>query len=240
MDIRKKSNPVQEDQTTETTTESSQENVSDQTFVLIDRANQRRKVDNFIKHGTILHNNRNNTKTQMVNVERIMIDIGDLDLSKSEAVQKHAERKMVSISKHLCGVATDLTLACLENFNIQLPNKNDAVFIALCCHHKCSWEHYVNRPFLLENGINEVDFRVMILLTSFATCQFTKLTNKQSCEDYGLTDEEKETIGFKAKRILDLGRLLYLKSKSQYKTIKLAYYCQKEASLENCMLICHN
>ncbi|KAG2388705.1 hypothetical protein C9374_000144 [Naegleria lovaniensis] len=61
--------------------------ISNQTFILIDRENQRRKVDNFIKYGTRLHNNKNQPQdgmlaTEIVHVERILADIGDLDLSR--------------------------------------------------------------------------------------------------------------------------------------------------------------
>ncbi|KAF0977860.1 hypothetical protein FDP41_003182 [Naegleria fowleri] len=234
--------------------------ISNQTFILIDRENQRRKVDNFIKYGTRLHNNKNQPQdgitAEIVNVERILADIGDLDLSQVKCIDSHAGenvikgmnmittttttssttrtnnnnnnttsttttttsrdttsttnnnnttssetrdittifsesdnmmlthtccsqsiyRHTISISKHLCGIATDLTLCCLYSLNTTIPHKNKGIFIALCCHHKCTFDGYINKQFLHDCGINETDFKAMTLLTSFATCQFSKLS----------------------------------------------------------------
>ena len=50
-------------------------------------------------------------------MEKLLIDIKDLDLSK-----KIEENKNVILSKHLCGAATDLTLCCLKNFVEHKPD----------------------------------------------------------------------------------------------------------------------
>ncbi|KAL9645690.1 hypothetical protein ABK040_003423 [Willaertia magna] len=230
-----------------------EEEQSKQQFILIDRENQRRKVDNYIRYGKIMHHKKYNDelKVPLVKVNRLMIDIGDLKLSKVNDINNEG-RKSISISKHLCGIATDLTLACLKEYNEDFNNeKNKGIFIALCCHHKCNWKGYINRSFFEENGFNAFDFRVMTLLTSFATCDFEKLSKlkeeeglnnnkkeEEKKEEYiGLTNDEKESIGFMCKRLIDYGRILFLQSLNQYKKVKLMYYCNRDITPENCMLI---
>lgn len=46
------------------------------------------------------------------------IDIKDLDLSKVQALSDAdgKRKKVVALSKHLCGSATDITLKCLINY----------------------------------------------------------------------------------------------------------------------------
>jgi tRNA:m4X modification enzyme len=54
---------------------------------------------------------------------------------------------VVAMSKHLCGVATDLSLRALTT---TLPmTKLKGIAIALCCHHACHWPDYVNPAFFL-------------------------------------------------------------------------------------------
>ena len=37
--------------------------------------------------------------------------------------------------------------------------------IATCCHHRCSWEHYVGRSFFREHGMTEADFQLVSWMT---------------------------------------------------------------------------
>ena len=37
--------------------------------------------------------------------------------------------------------------------------------IATCCHHRCSWEHYVGRKFFQEHGMAEADFQLVSWMT---------------------------------------------------------------------------
>ena len=41
--------------------------------------------------------------------------------------------------------------------------------IATCCHQKCTWATYVNRPFLEGLGIDEEAFALITLMSSWAT-----------------------------------------------------------------------
>ena len=37
--------------------------------------------------------------------------------------------------------------------------------IATCCHHRCSWEHYVGRSFFQEHNMAEADFQLVSWMT---------------------------------------------------------------------------
>ena len=37
--------------------------------------------------------------------------------------------------------------------------------IATCCHHRCSWEHYVGRSFFQEHSMTEADFQLVSWMT---------------------------------------------------------------------------
>lgn len=64
-------------------------------------------------------------------------------------------RDVVGFSKHLCGVATDLSLRCLHN--LKRDEVADAgggalsgVAIALCCHALCEFDDYVGHSLMQE------------------------------------------------------------------------------------------
>ncbi|KAJ3256849.1 hypothetical protein HK103_005093 [Boothiomyces macroporosus] len=100
------------------------------------------------------------------NWKRIIIDIKDLHLSKVENISDHP---LVVYSKHLCGVATDLTLNCVTNYHSE-GRKVGGVLIALCCHQLCKYEQYINPEYLQELNISKKDFEILCYLTTWAVC----------------------------------------------------------------------
>ncbi|KAJ7390527.1 hypothetical protein OS493_024562 [Desmophyllum pertusum] len=155
-------------------------------YLLIDRANNRYKYDRYHRG-----------EDQGPCFQRLNLDIEHLDLSKVPCIQ-NCKRKIVAVSKHLCGAATDLTLRCLmetlstdsgktsaqdtgmEKNTDDRENKRQklaasegpvkGVTLALCCHHCCSWPQYVGRPFLQNIGFTAEDFHLLCCLSSWATC----------------------------------------------------------------------
>ena len=145
--------------------------------------------------------------------ERLRIDIRDLDLAQynpccaeakmtpstdpqATAVRVGAtanfREPVVGISKHLCGVATDLTLRCLANYQRQFRRQQTAdtdsdadsirclpcncqpgvngIAIALCCHGLCEWQDYVGREFWInELQFSSEDFERVKRFSSWAT-----------------------------------------------------------------------
>ncbi|CAK4629303.1 hypothetical protein LEN26_014209 [Aphanomyces euteiches] len=191
-------------------------------FVLIDRAGSRGKADQYIA--------TENTCT------RAKIDIRHLNLAGMEQV---ALKPVVCLSKHLCGVATDLSLRALAN---TLPPVAPSVMsphlvglaVALCCHHACSWEDYVNPQYLLDMGFSSAEFKLMIPLSGWATCGMG--TEGDAVETVlGWSREERTALGRKCKRLFDMGRVHYLRQLGL--CAELVHYCEESESLENCLLL---
>ncbi|XP_043653519.1 tRNA:m(4)X modification enzyme TRM13 homolog [Drosophila teissieri] len=201
--------------------------LSNSQVVLIDRMSLRHKKDNKLA---------NKEK-----VQRIRADIADLKLSALPELKK--TQRTVAISKHLCGAATDLTLRCLLSDE---DVSSDYVLIALCCHHRCSWRSYVGRKFLQEAGIGPREFAILTKMVSWAVCgtglsrerrkametaafQPTETTTQR------LTRQEREQIGQQCKRVLDYGRLEYLRSHGYQAELK--FYVSRDVTLENVVLL---
>ncbi|KFQ53520.1 tRNA:m(4)X modification enzyme TRM13, partial [Nestor notabilis] len=135
------------------------------------------------------------------------------------------------------------------------------IVIALCCHHKCDWTHYVGREFFKSVGLGPVEFHYFQRMSSWATCGMRETTNKASAseeseeqtngaEDHEqtvsgiesgpdtlqgiLTAEERKEIGCLCKRLIDHGRIEYLQQRG-YEAL-LQYYIESAVSLENVLL----
>ena len=199
--------------------------------VLIDRGNNRMKFDKNIRE-----------ECEHTLVERYKCDIKDINLPL--ILKDSASEKVLAISKHLCGVATDLTLRCLN----KISKEQKAAVIAMCCRHVCNSQDYINPGFikkLLENSTQkdtlsyEQFFKCLTKICSYATC------GKRDPEDgdvkevnhfTNLTSKERETVGFIARRIIDEGRLQWCKENWNEKA-SLVKYCDLDTTLENVVLI---
>ena len=89
------------------------------------------------------------------------------------------------MGKHLCGAATDLALlSVLHSLDLA---RLGGLLIALCCHHRCDWDLFVGKEFLLERGFEQQDFNLLCGLTSWATCGSGKPRTRKGKEK-GKTD----------------------------------------------------
>ncbi|NXP69653.1 TRM13 enzyme, partial [Ramphastos sulfuratus] len=145
-------------------------------------------------------------------------------------------------------------------------NKDDCkpvagIVIALCCHHKCDWTHYVGREFFKSVGLGPVEFHYFQRMSSWATCGMRETTTKASTSEESedqtndpeehdqtfsktesgsdtfqgiLTVEERKQIGYLCKLLIDHGRVEYLQQRG-YKAA-LQYYTESAVSLENVLL----
>jgi len=230
-------------------------------MLLVDRASPRHKLD------TRLQQDVSETKAKDdsggVSVTRLRVDIADLHLGQAlETIDEPItdggmKNKVIGISKHLCGVATDLTLRCMIG---TLPiSRLGGFMIALCCHHRCVWSTYVGADFLLDQGFLPEDFSILTSISSWATCGFGR-KYKNNVEDehenetladesetvlhpndryarLGLNETAREELGRQTKRILDYGRVRYLETQTNF-SVKLNYYIESDVTLENALLIC--
>ncbi|XP_010192581.1 PREDICTED: tRNA:m(4)X modification enzyme TRM13 homolog [Mesitornis unicolor] len=161
---------------------------------------------------------------------------------------------------------TDKTKVSSNKSTDNERNKDDCkpvagIVVALCCHHKCDWTHYVGREFFKSVGLGPVEFHYFQRMSSWATCGMRETTAKASTseesedqtnetEDHEqtaskteigsdflqgvLTVEERKEIGCLCKLLIDHGRLEYLQQRG-YKAA-LQYYTESAVSLENVLL----
>ncbi|PKU45816.1 hypothetical protein llap_3902 [Limosa lapponica baueri] len=161
---------------------------------------------------------------------------------------------------------TDKTEVASNNSADNESNKDNwkpvaGIVIALCCHHKCDWTHYVGREFFKSVGLGPLEFHYFQRMSSWATCGMrettAKLSTSEESEDqtndteeheqtfsgtdggsdtlHGiLTVEERKEIGFLCKLLIDHGRIEYLQQRG-YKAA-LQYYTESTVSLENVLL----
>ncbi|XP_034873828.1 tRNA:m(4)X modification enzyme TRM13 homolog isoform X1 [Mirounga angustirostris] len=138
------------------------------------------------------------------------------------------------------------------------------IVIALCCHHRCDWRHYVGKEYFRALGLGAVEFHYFQRMSSWATCGMRKtsleasnLTTKRKDKQNGdseehddggcritdestesvpgfLTVEEKKKIGHLCKLLIDQGRVEYLQQKGF--SPALQYYTDPLVSLENVLL----
>lgn len=125
--------------------------------------------------------------------------------------------------------------------------------IALCCHHRCDWRHYVGKEFFRERGLGPEEFAAFQRMSSWATCGMRKAAETTSehkrdeekeheMSDEAVLDtlngfmsvEDREQIGRLCKRLIDHGRVHYLQKKG-FKT-SMKYYTSRDVSLENVLL----
>ncbi|KAG4105299.1 DUF715-domain-containing protein [Neocallimastix lanati (nom. inval.)] len=184
------------------------------TYVLVDRRNFRMKFDRENKKkkktedtttdneeslvATTTTNNETSIDTIATNDEnsltiqkRLFMDIKDLCLAKLSLLQG---KKLVAVSKHLCGCATDLTLKCLVNYTEAVPNSVKSIFIALCCHQICKYGMYCNPEYLTHYGFNQEDFEKICVLTTWAICgrRESKSSEKNNCDGDNKEVEDEE------------------------------------------------
>ncbi|XP_071438793.1 tRNA:m(4)X modification enzyme TRM13 homolog [Hetaerina americana] len=205
-----------------------------------------------VDKGTLRHKSENKIKEPSLdNVNRYRVDIADLRLSHLPPAL--TVDRCIAVSKHLCGVATDLALRCVIN-GIEESDKLtvEGIVIAVCCHHRCNWSSYTGKDFLLENGFNPSDFGVMCGIASWATCGSSQrkyvpsykeeVSNENASHGWAgerekrldLNPVERAGYGQMVKNLLDYGRKMYLE-RAGYKCI-LRYYVHPEVSPENVCL----
>lgn len=149
----------------------------DSVYVLIDRAHTRGKADRFIES---LESARGDSEKARKLVMRAKVDIRHLNFA---GMQEVVEKPVVCMSKHLCGVATDLSLRAITHTlprgSIESEKELTAasvspyfkgLAIALCCHHVCAWEDYVAPEFFEQQGFQDHEFPLLTSMTSWATC----------------------------------------------------------------------
>uniref|UniRef100_A0A182QDB4 tRNA:m(4)X modification enzyme TRM13 n=1 Tax=Anopheles farauti TaxID=69004 RepID=A0A182QDB4_9DIPT len=195
--------------------------------LLVDRASHRHKKDNKIETRDI--------------VQRVRADIADLELMRVDLLGTC--RQLAGIGKHLCGSATDLALRCLvRSRRANGATRVKGCLFALCCHHRCEWRTFAGKQFLREHGLGRVDFERIMRMVSWAVCGTGRSRERTEPEDSekrdrcGLTRLEREAIGRRCKRLLDIARAKYMERHGYEAHLK--YYVPSDVTLENVALVC--
>lgn len=112
------------------------------------------------------------------------------------------------------------------------------------------WNSYVGKELFIKWGLSAADFALMSKMGSWATCSKTtrewELEIQDQAAKYGhaseklhpnygrLSHKTREDIGIMCKRLIDVGRLEYLRQHN-YKS-NLCYYVPVTDTLENVLL----
>lgn len=141
------------------------------------------------------------------------------------ALQAHPPwppRRVLACAKHLCGGATDIALRSL----LRRGGVPAAVCIATCCHHRCDAASYVNLPFLEELGLlaREGDVERLASMAGWAVGGRGDVAARRR-------------LGMMAKRVLDLGRVAWLRDTLELPDAMLVHYIGKEVTPENIAII---
>jgi tRNA:m4X modification enzyme len=128
-------------------------------IVLVDRAAVRHKAD------------RELSKAPHCTFARIKSDIADVSLQRVTELQG---KRIVAVSKHLCGGATDLALRAVKIASTPGEGATaidvHGIAIATCCHHRCTWDQYVSQAWFTEQVRLVLFIVIMALRQTLVTC----------------------------------------------------------------------
>lgn len=216
-------------------------------YLLVDRDNPRLKFDKKIANDSV------DDGIIGVKVERLKVDIKDLKLIEAlrsfrGSSDGNSEMKYIGISKHLCGVATDLTLRCLisTSRDSELEKKGlhfGGCLVAMCCRHCCKYDWLLceSKKYLKENfDIDESNFVYFRKMFAWATSGVNPQMSKTDTGDHftGLSFEDREKIGLKMRRMLDESRKYAMEQRGF--EVQIVRYVEREISLENNCIIIKN
>lgn len=242
-------------------------------LVLVERRAYRFKAERNIRGGASVGEGRAGTSgdgsapasapgaSPGTKVERLRVDIKDLDIARVEAVKG---RDVVITGKHLCGSATDLALrCCLANTNGGCDGEKASaaacrvtgVALATCCHHRSEWRSYVNKPFLRDLGFGRDDFPRLARMSSWACDGAAPGVGSakrprspagdmdadehqqpiEEADDGEMSKAEKHEIGGMIKTLIDVGRLQWLNERGL--SGRLVGYVNTGVSPENRLIV---
>ncbi|XP_063154405.1 tRNA:m(4)X modification enzyme TRM13 homolog isoform X1 [Candoia aspera] len=169
------------------------------------------------------------------------------------------------VTKRLKTDGTNINYHCPDKMHNKCVTENwnpvVGIVVALCCHHRCEWKHYVGQDFFTRVGLGPMEFNFFKRMTSWATCGMRERTtettrsgiqnkerrnkdehdqddinpecNLDSLQGLLTTDERKQ-IGHLCKLLIDHGRIKYLEQRG-YEAV-LQHYTDSSVSLENVLL----
>lgn len=196
-------------------------------FGLIDRGTNRMKMDS-----KIIKDCQDKETKLLPKIKRSRIDIEHLQLDNF--LESEKPDQIVCISKHLCGVATDLTLKLLLHSSLLLDGKFHGLLVAMCCRHVCHYSQLLpeSRNYLTQHGVtNEQDFVTLRRMVTWAVCGNRGETT--TAHESGLLSSEREELGLAARRMIDESRVHAAQKAMPQYNVELFKYTDKSITLEN-------
>ena len=137
------------------------------------------------KQGNKRSSDNNNKRV----IQRVTVDIGSLDLE--QFCPKH--QKCFCMSKHLCGPASDLSIASIARM---ASDRRPAVAaIATCCHYLCTWDSFQGRAFWEACGLTKEDFVVAVAASQWASLESRKKSKTPiDHEDNNLPTQKRKRV----------------------------------------------
>jgi hypothetical protein len=182
----------------------------DAKFLLVDREPRRNKKENKFK--------------EEIEIVRLRMDICDLDLGliNQQRVFTNSISEILIITKHLCGVATDLALLSAKRSGLKVR-----LCMAPCCHHACDWELFVGRGIFKKLGIAE------------SAEEFAKIRSMSGWATSGRASHAKTENGRLAKTAIDLARCVWImENVSDIECVRFREYVSNEdVTLENKIIL---
>lgn len=212
-------------------------------YGFIDRGVNRMKMDS-----KIIKEAKENEIEVNLTTKRSKIDIKDLNVDKF--LEDINPERIVVISKHLCGAATDLTFKLLLNSSLLQENnhKFGGLLIAMCCRHVCAYDQLLpkSREFLQGKGFGSLkSFNILKKIVSWAVCGKRDGVNEETSKEHisGLTYNEREELGLVARRLIDESRVFAMNNLVNPLGFhsEMFWYVEKDITLENvCFCIVPN
>ncbi|KAM6415284.1 tRNA:m(4)X modification enzyme TRM13 homolog [Rhynochetos jubatus] len=186
------------------------ENVEDVQFLLVERAPTRHKVD--AKHrDSVFERLRVDIQhlclSKVPVLEKKKLPVVGIGKHLCGAATDLALRCLVESYTMCCdGESEEPAPKRCRKDEAEVPSSNSAnnrsnkadrgsvagIVIAVCCHHKCDWTHYVGREFFQSAGLGAAEFHYFQRMSSWATCGMGGATDEASGSEDPADSREQE------------------------------------------------
>ena len=118
----------------------------------------------------------------------------------------------------------------------QQPNDeiriSGSLAFAMCCHHLCTFDTFINRELLQKYGIERGEFLLLRRLATKCRCHPKKVETLSAHKA-----KAKAEVGVLAKRLFNECRRSWLSNKEGWKNVRLVKYISKDITPENTLLV---
>ena len=210
------------------------------------------EVDQFYDPPHIDSENDNLSSDQKT-YRRVVADVRHLTSPKTTQqffLEDAPLQSVLAITKHLCGGATDASLISLCDSSKPLAKFIGACCLSPCCHQKTKRHQYCNIEYLQSLGFCQThkgkasgrtedgDFRTFGMLINMSKApDLREWEYKKSRLLQLLGPKRTRALGIKVRRILEEGRMRYLREQGGFDNVCLIQYCEESVTSDNLAII---